>query len=490
MTEYYLRVEGVNLYSVLEDTEQLSVIRGGGLLLRNAIRMLGKAFQELEKVSSGASVGLFKFTAQDENKAHGLAQRVSNWLNLHFRLQHFTFVVDVQAQQDGADFQHNKEAVLARNRFRQMQQLTVAMPEQSQSPQYKACDADNLRPAARTGSISGGTGTLSVSVFERLRYGSGQKRVFYREETSPTGQAKGGLKLSFTADLQDLATLSAEQAKKPELRQLNNKIAVLYFDGNGFSKIQNTYCVTEVKQIEFDDGMQGKRKDFLIGLLDKIQHDSDFKTKDGELRLETLLWGGDEMTFVVPAWKGLEVLNCFYEYSTEWRFREKKLTHAGGMVFCSAKTPIQRVTKLARELADAVKNTPHGRNCNLFDYMVLESIDFPTERMDTSRARQFGKDMSEARAPLMPFNDKMQKAARWLKENIPKGQAYACARAALADYRDDGARLPKQVARLAEVTKIGQDKIETGLDTLFPANEENIRWQWLHLVDLWDYLTF
>ena len=40
--EYLLRVEGVNLSHVLEDTRQLSVRRGGSMLLRQAIKDLEK----------------------------------------------------------------------------------------------------------------------------------------------------------------------------------------------------------------------------------------------------------------------------------------------------------------------------------------------------------------------------------------------------------------------------------------------------------------
>lgn len=39
----YLRVEAQNLGNTLEDTDQLSVIRGGSLMLRNAIRSMEKA---------------------------------------------------------------------------------------------------------------------------------------------------------------------------------------------------------------------------------------------------------------------------------------------------------------------------------------------------------------------------------------------------------------------------------------------------------------
>ncbi len=500
MPPHYLRVEGVNLAHVLEDTRQLSVIRGGGLLLRQAVMDLPNELPQLklEKISTGASIGLFGFESDTpDDTVNAVAKHLNNigevyvlrpddtvnavakHLREHSQYQHLTFVVD--SQPESTDFQHDKEALIARNRFRQMQQITVAVSEKNTSQEIGPCALDNVRPTTGHESVATERENVSLSVSVRLKHGRKQKQQFYDKETGQT------LGLNYTTDLQDLAALTKQQAETPELKQLNNKIAVLYFDGNGFSGIQARHCDTKDKQLKFDKDIQGKRKAFLIALLNKIKLDSDFSNGNA-LRLETLLWGGDEMIFVVPAWKGLETLNFFYEHSADWAFpgSGEKLTHAGGLVFCSAKTPIQRATQLARELADGVKSRPEGRERNLFDYMVLESIDFPTESLEHTRQRQFGEAMGKTRAPLCPFNHEMKAAADWLK-NLPKGQAYTCARAALADAKDDGKRLKEQVERLAEVSQIKPDDIENSLKCLFPTTP-NTGWQWLHLVDLWDYL--
>ena len=58
MSEYYLRVEGVNLDNSVYDTNDISTIRGGGFQLLTAVENLaGLGF--LEKISTGASKGLF-----------------------------------------------------------------------------------------------------------------------------------------------------------------------------------------------------------------------------------------------------------------------------------------------------------------------------------------------------------------------------------------------------------------------------------------------
>jgi len=93
-------------------------------------------------------------------------------------------------------------------------------------------------------------------------------------------------------------------------------------------------------------------------------------------RFELLQWGGDELLFVVPAWLGLPVLQQFFRQVYTWR--DKPLTHSAGMVLCPRKTPIARAQKLAEELTDWCKL--HSRKEDLYATLILESIDYPTQR--------------------------------------------------------------------------------------------------------------
>jgi hypothetical protein len=220
MDIYYLRLEGVNLQHVLSDTDQLSAVRGGSLLLRKAVKDIEKRFPKLMKISTGASVGLFR--VEDETQAASLYNNVVNFLNKNY--QHFTFVVDIQKA--SADFLKDKEAVLARNRFRQMQQLSLAIPPINRDIKVEPCKQDGLRPGVSKAGPRQERKTVSISVRDRYYYGRRQKRAFYREEI---GQDLG---LSFTNDLQEIST-------DKRFRNLNNKLASVYLDGNGFGKIQS-----------------------------------------------------------------------------------------------------------------------------------------------------------------------------------------------------------------------------------------------------------
>ena len=55
--EYYFRVEAVNLYNTIFDTNDISTTRGGSFLLLNAVERL-KELDRLEPISIGASAGL------------------------------------------------------------------------------------------------------------------------------------------------------------------------------------------------------------------------------------------------------------------------------------------------------------------------------------------------------------------------------------------------------------------------------------------------
>ncbi|MGB0734115.1 MAG: hypothetical protein ACPGPF_10120, partial [Pontibacterium sp.] len=104
-------------------------------------------------------------------------------------------------------------------------------------------------------------------------------------------------------------------------------------------------------------------------------------------------------TIIVPAWAGFEVLQHMMDFFNKATIGDAAMKHSYGMVFCSAKTPIRKADSLARELADNIKDLKHGRNHNLFDYAVLESIDYPTEALDKFWQTQFG-GLAEQRRPL------------------------------------------------------------------------------------------
>jgi hypothetical protein len=504
---YFLRVEGVNIYDTVTDTNQLSTVRGGSLLLREAIfkvRHLLVTKGWGTPVSIGASVGLFELNGAADRGAVEKevtrllrGEKVNSIETAAFR--HLTFVVDVQGERLGKDFADAREAVLAKNRFRQMCQLTAAVPEDVRNS-TGPCGLDGVRPA---GQKSIREKEVSPSVWDRYEYGREGRQKFYKDELKHVSEIVGSTedkitrcaesqsgfdqsiadKLLFTDDLRKIADAEGEK--------LNGKIAVLYFDGNGFGRIQRRHCETPDDLRDFDRCIQTKRGKLLYRLLEKFKGEARFKNGDA-LRLETLLWGGDEMMFVVPAWMGLEVLHFIYDCTKGWKFAGEDLTHAGGLVFCHHKTPISRMTALARQLGEWVKEQPGGRQGNKYDYVALESIDFPTESLECFWERRV-KGYADFRTPVAAPEDwdtKRDGLTRAMGEGVARAQIYEILRKALAagavvsDHAEFKSQFEERLRRVATDKKV--EAVLTAVDSLFPASAPF--WRWAHLVELWDYM--
>src|SRR5438046_1029460 len=106
MSRYYLRVEAVNLTNFIADTQDLSTIRGGSLLLLNAVDVLPRKVDgvELVPLSTGASAGLYSFQASDDDAAKGVRDEVIACLSRQEELKYATFVVDYQPMHGDSEF--------------------------------------------------------------------------------------------------------------------------------------------------------------------------------------------------------------------------------------------------------------------------------------------------------------------------------------------------------------------------------------------------
>ena len=542
-------MEGVNIYATVLDTDQLSVIRGGSFLLKRAIDKIALTFRRwLDPLSTGASTGLFSAT---ESGAEGpaLVDKISRYLQRHPQFRHFCFMVEWC---EADSLQLAKEILLAKARFRQLRSITAA-PDPVDPQSAGPCQLEGARMIAATPAerrVGGQDKVVSESVCQRLDFGRKRRGSYYTKELKAHAPEKGDWSwlddYGFTDDIETLA-------RNEVFSRLTNKIAVVYLDGNGFGGIQRTLIRQAgrvlAKEIEaqkiFDKEIKRYRARFLGDLLKRLrdsEEDSLFfpnakvilksekagieDEKGPAFRLETLLWGGDEMLFVVPAWLGVDLLQLFYQISADWHIRKikgQRLTHAGGVVFCNAKTPIRIVQRLAKELAERVKASPDGRAANRFDYLVLESIDYPAE---TSLADFFSiryGAIAKYRQPLRPspgWTDHLKASLTEAvqKDTLPRRPIYrmaeALTRGSLAEsFYDPGAkgvgwthlsaegnppegmsafeRMERRMLDTADNRKQLLEKIIPVIFNLFGSDRDDQRsraWAWLHLVELWDYL--
>ena len=530
MGQNYLLVEGVNLDASINDTDQLSIIRGSSFLYKNLVDELSHTFRDqLTSISTGASAGLFQIAPTAS--AAKLAQEISNFCNQHPAYQHLSVLIEHCVADN---ILQAKQRLQTQLRWRQLNALSQVPDKQNQRHPFTAHTVSQLEGVRIAGegltrTLQNSKRALSLSEQQRWQEGVKQKRNYYATiaQDSDPAFAEQLNDFGFAATLEDLCACQ-------DYSQLNGKMAVIYSDGNGFGQRQFDYLTQAIARCEdgvaaqrrFDDNLQQQRADFLTTTLrdfvqEKYPHGLD-TNDDGQriIRLETLLWGGDEMLFVLPAWLGFEVLQQFYAKAEQWQLSDgKPLTHATGIIFCKAKTPIRIIRHLAERLANRVKDQC-SREQSAWDYMVLESVDYPTH---TDLDDYFAKRYTPKLAALRPSGHFIKKD-QWplLKEQLvqllqfttahqlfqltEKIQQYGGAGAYpwqdLSKREDDEktaplseqeiqeqrllAVMPSQAQR-AQFIELSASVAE-GLFSLDIQQPAERAWFWLHLMELWNYL--
>jgi hypothetical protein len=190
----------------------------------------------------------------------------------------------------------------------------------------------------------------------------------------------------------------------------------------------------------------------------------------------------------------------FYENSAGWEWEGINLTHAAALVFCHHKTTIDRMTKLARELAEIVKNSPQGRKRDLFEYLALESVDYPVEPISHFWHTTYGA-MEQRRRPLRPVSgasDLLRRLADHRESaNLPRGKWLQALRALVRADPDQSDSLEQPGREFMQLLKTirdsgdeaneEMDQLEAALEQMFPGQDDF--WRWLHFNELWDYLA-
>ena len=522
---YYLRAEGVNLGHFVNDTNDLSTTRGGGLLLLEAMenvetiinnssentnpvqneinalqdkidtinneikeksapseatrrknlrdkrkklekekkKLLANNESNTQTITKGASWGLFNVQVSTEEKARAIYAKVIESLTTDPRYKHATFVVDLHTNTGEENYQIDRDRLQTLNRWQQMQAPSLAICHSGTT----SCAVDKTRPASEPKRYlkDNKKEYVSESVFQRREYGRDQKQQFYKKITD--------IEARYT---QDLITLS--QSDKQNI--LGGKIAFIYIDGNDFGSMQKS-STNPIEQKNFDKSTREGRKQVLKNILQKIHNDADWLTKESTIRLETLLWGGDEIIWVVPAWKGWRMIGEFYKEAKRHiklqnEQEEKELFHATGIVFCHHNAPIHRIDALARQLAEFSKS---DRKKNLIAYQILESFDHAgTDISDFRQSRICNLGKSDHLLIKEEEIGAIQNCITELKDNdFPRRKIYQIVQA----YKNEETRKAEQyIAKLPEKSI----KPLAELKRIFGDNNAH----WLHLMDLWDYM--
>ena len=469
--KYYLRMEGMNLANYVYDTQTLNVIRGGGLLLLYAVDWLKDEFYNkgirLDPVSTGASSGIFSFMAKDHQVALSVKKTAEDYLKNHSELRHATIMVDVLP--DDGDYLAIREKTLAANRWQQMQSLSVAVPSAS-THKKGVCQKDLIRPAACGDGPKDNDGKatkISTATWLRHEFGRQQKQDYYKKITELSTLPE------FTNNLEELSN-------GPQYGNLHHKIAFFYADGNKFGKIQLEHCKDEDSQRQFDTDIKGKRKELLTELLKESLKLPGMFYFDN-LRFETLLWGGDEMIFVVPAWQGWWLASRFFSLTRDWKFNDTDLTHGASLIFCHHNAPIHRVKSLAYQLADLAKEK--SRKENLLAYQVLESFDHLGTSPEQYRQQHCPAGI-EAQELILSGRmlTKIENNFSSLGHELPRRRLHKIVQQLFTDPRKARQHIDAAL-KLFEEQNLAHAVRE--LQRCFGTSDAF----WLHLAELWDYLA-
>ncbi len=510
---YLFRVEAVNFQPTILDTNDLSTIRGMGLeMLESPVRTV----DGFRKVYSGASIALWEIEAKSLEDAKAKAGEYEVALctapggneggdltpHREEAHRHITFVWDMASEEQGFEAAHRD--VIAGCRWKQMEQPTLMYPQVPEKV-TRVCDVDGLRPATQEEQRpEGRTRWVSPFTFSRRQLGLADRHVkerFYAGYVHAQDAPD-----EYVSDLDQLTDYRGFGAR------LRHKMAVIHLDGNHFGK--RTVACTDAGQLgSWSSRLKGEQDIFLQKLVrvkdEQSEEEDDFTrtpwrwsgkqvsnqgfehVKNSAWRMEVLLWGGDEITVVVPAWTGWWTLAKILAAKANANV-EDPLSYGAGIVFCHHKAPIRRVRHLAHMLAERVKAA--DRTKSLCAYQVLESFDDlgldPDATLDrlVRPAGLTNRDLVIDANSLEPMLTK----AKLLHECIPKSKAYEVVRLIL-DGKDEEAKklIGKTIKKANEEAGAG---LEDGIEVFkLAAKEEpslgkSCKAGWLNLVELWDYL--
>jgi hypothetical protein len=190
------------------------------------------------------------------------------------------------------------------------------------------------------------------------------------------GSTIGKLKNDLNAvDGQSVFTRRIDDCMRELVQKLVHELAEMRDDTNGGIATEASYAAA----LESDASRRHQRDRTHLGADDLL------------LRFETLLFGGDDLTFVVPAWLGWWLARRFFAISSGWSIavpgkEPYPIRFSAGMVIAPAKSPIRALKALALDLCSAAKGTGGG-----LEIEVLESLEPPADGITGLRGKLLGR---------------------------------------------------------------------------------------------------
>jgi len=461
--KFLCALEAVNLDTLFSDCQDLSTVRGGGLAVLDIAGAVAAQMRlpDADVITRGASQGFLRIEGTD---AAGVEAEVRHALTASDPwLGHATIVV-AACPEVPAEFSRQRAELKAKMRWAQMQSPSVVYPTLLAK---QVCAIDKVRPAR---------GRHSDFTEGRRNLGRVKKKKLLEDLLTSTG-------IEVVQDLEELAD--------HQEGNLLLKIAVFRFDGNDFGKLAQD-CQSSGDFQKFSLDVQTEQQKFFRRLLldERGVVRPEWITPAGKMRLEIVVYGGDEVSFITPAELGWKALQVFYECAEEWPPTEPvkpkdPKTYAGGLVFCHHKAPIHAIKKLAGELADWAKEQGkkhRGGKGNDVAYQVLESFDDIGQDLEDFLAERYGSIGHQALLRLPQIRAIQEGIDQW-RSHLAKRKLHDLVDRVLSgaakDLSFDQAARPLLEAKPKSAENI--------LEQLRPLHAELGHALFVHLLELWDY---
>jgi len=482
MNTYYLRIEAVNLDYSVYDTHDISTIRGGSYMLIDAFKKLEeKMKKELKSISTTASIGLFRVQSDEAEVKRIIDDALTE---LHSLTGHFgTFVSSYVPAEKNVSFNRTVQELTALCRWQQYQKPSFVLPEASKVNEQ--CFLDRVRPGTEDEKVGTENKKVSIAVHARRTKGKELRKNLYKSLLGDSFiNPITGTEVKFTDELKELS-------ESKEAGILDGKIAFIHIDGNRFGRIRDEICLDEDKYRDLQAKIQEKlRKATLSKIINYAISEKSFQTDENKIRFETLLWGGDEIDWIVPAWQGLQVLQMFFEITNDAEFEGIKLTHAAGVVFCHHDPPILQIRRYANQLCEiAKKDIPKNgaridNSCNRISFIDLAAKDLISGDINRAIEEYYSPATTDDFLIRSASEDlpKLKENIRIIKRHFPKNKLYDII-IALKSHQYH------QVDEIIERTKkiIGQsiwEKVDPAIKEILKDNQN----RWLIIADLLDYV--
>jgi len=330
----FVCVQGCFLDHVILNTNDIRTIRGASVLLESLALELMNAMASDRPIllRSGGSQAYVSVDGTTDSIRHKVAAFCKTGWRAHMVLRHGV-----------ADTLDHAERRMRASAYRDW---TIPVPSPAQGSRLD--EIDHARPATdQVADPEGGHKHVSRRTYD-LRDAGARRRPHFQIDP--------------VFSFHDMIEAPPENPGMV----VANKLAVVYADGSGFGALSQAMGGEAFsKRLADCNAALGKR------LVEWVTKCEGWGLHEGRSRLEILLWGGDDMTFVMPAWLLFPFLHQFFDEIGKWDFDGRRPDFRCGAIIAGYKVPIRLLRRMAYDAQDSIKAANLGTSG--FSVDVFES---------------------------------------------------------------------------------------------------------------------